>query len=40
MEEVAVTLFWWALYAVPVVIVMGIPVLIWATLRKRSRRAP
>lgn len=29
------TLFWWAIYALPFVVVIGIPVLIWVTRRKR-----
>lgn len=37
MENAAVTLFWWALYALPVVVVVGVPVLIWAVLRRRNR---
>lgn len=31
-------LFWFALYALPVVVVVGIPVLIWQT--RRRKKAP
>lgn len=37
MGDFFVDLFWWALYALPVVVVVGIGVLIWrASTRRRS----